>query len=162
MRTADTMRIEIGEHAIGIANDDPASHQRTELCVMAIGIQPIGNCVVRSPDGGRYVSATRLHGYGRTAIGAYVEVDPERQIPSAGEATSATESSIALALATAIIVIALSRSAASLARAAMLMAWRSTRSYIRRELTSQWRFVVGFSLPAVGMAAWILTAIVGG
>ncbi len=156
MHSLTRMRIEIGMHAIGIADDAPAEHGADELCVMAIGMQPIGNCVVHAPDGGRYVSATRLHGYGRTSVGAYVEVDPDREIYSTGTADRHAAPTIAVALVAAIVIVALGRATLSATRAIAALTWRSTRSYVRREVTSQWRFVACLSIPIACMAAWIL------
>ena len=167
----------IGLDAIGVGQG--ALTGEVEHCVMAIGLQPVGNVVVRDARTGRFSSLTRARGFGRMTIGAYTEVEPvefESRPLTRAPRTSTVAARAVLTLALVVVARAVGAGTAVLAVAAGLAAdaagdlARATAGglrrlarwgagYVRREFLAQWRLGLATLVPGAAALAWVaLTA----
>jgi hypothetical protein len=136
--------------ALGIPGDP-------ELCLMAIGVgQPIGNVVMRDAQTGMFSSLTRLMGFGRRAVGRYLDVEPV-EIEARPNPRRAPARAARLVLAVALVVVAATRPEAGLGAAALLAGaalGRWAAEYARREFGRQWRLAAFVLAPALAFLAW--------
>ncbi len=168
----------IGLDAIGIEIGQDALTGEGEHCVMAIGIQPVGNVVVRDVRTGRFTSLTRARSFGRMTIGAYTEVEPaefESRPLARAPRTSTVAARAVLALMLVVVAravdadatvlaVAVGRAAdatGDLARATVdgvrwLARWGA--GYVRREFLAQWRLGLATLVPCAAVLAWVMMA----
>jgi hypothetical protein len=158
-----------------------------ELCVMAIGLQPIGRVVVRDPATGRFTSLTRVARHGRAIVGDCDLVEPvefesspaPRRAPrvtagavaarailaltvavAAGAASTATTATEVVAGAVSVVTGLLESAVVDGARVVTSGAARLARwavRYVRREFVAQWRLGLALAPCAVALA-WLALA----
>jgi hypothetical protein len=132
-----------------------------EICLMAIGLQPIGNVVVRNLATGMFESLTRAMGFGRRVIGAYLDEEPV-ELESRPNPRPAAALAARLVVAVALLVVTATAPGATLlsmiGAAALLAGARFGRwavVYLRREFISQWRVLACTGGPAIAFLAWV-------
>jgi len=134
--------------------------------MMAIGLQPVGNVVVRDPSTGKFASLSRLRGFGRRIIGEWTEVETievERR-PNPRPARAPVGRLVVLAALLAVggmlrpdvtgwqIAAGCALSVAGVGGLAL----RWLRGYVRREFTSQWRLALAALAPSAAFLAWLM------
>ena len=181
---SQVMRIGLDIIGLGESGGVGSIPGEMELCVMAIGVQPIGRVVGRDARTGRFSSLTRVMAYGRRVVGWYSEVEivelESRPNPRASRATSVSGASTvaARAVITLALVVLVTRaswthaaSAAVLGLAAdatgavvhatvdgarRLARWAA--EYVRREFLAQWRLGLATLVPCAAILAWVALA----
>lgn len=148
-----------------------------DICLMAVGLQPIGNVVVKDEQSGRFVSLTRLRGFGRAIVSSCgnlvarlramgldvveaAEGEPvEYERRAAPRRRPAPTARLVAWVALAVVVCRVVPSALSATFAALgdsfarLARWGA--GYVRREFVDQWRLLAFVLVPAVVSLAWL-------
>lgn len=153
------MQVVVGAHVV-------AGQLQSEVVIMAIGCQPIGNVVVRDSSTGKFRSLTSAHRFGRATIGDYSEhevVELESR-PNPRPAAPSPSLASAIVLALVVLVVAASSRDAALAIAGVAVSRLAARSlravvgYVRREFVHQWWIGLFVVAPCVAFLAWVASA----
>lgn len=161
------VKLTIMEQAVTcIGLDRVRGNLEGEVCLMAIGLQPIGNLVTRD-RAGRFASLTRLHGLGRTIVGVCTEIEPieletrpnVRSAPRTSRGATAVRAVVALTLMVVTVTATASRAKLgdvavnSVAMVVQFSRW--SVEYVRREFLDQWRLGLATVVPCAAFLAWL-------